>query len=414
MTYQLGIDVGTTTVVAAVSHADGPGESEVVPLGAGGATVPSALHIARDGGVTVGDGALRLAGIAPGRVVRALPRRIGDPAPVTLGGRTWTAEDLYARLVRWVVDRVAEHESGPAAQITLTHPAPWATSPLERLAGALAGGDVKATLLAEPLAVAQAARADGGPGDTIAVYDLGGGRFDAAVVRRDPAGFAMLGRPEGLADVGGLDLDHLVWQHVRAGLPEGTVPDARVRRACLKAKETLSAKAEAVVRVRQGELRGDARLDRGTFEGLVAAHVDRTVDVLRRVVSSAGLAPEQLTAVLLVGGSARIPLVARTVSAKLGRAVTVLDDPAWVARGAALTAPPVVDVADEAADEAATVLFRLPARTRTAVPEVVTAGPDRGPATPAAVAPSDVERAAEQVRPVEPSPVAVAGPMPVV
>src|SRR4051794_1574061 len=291
MTYQLGLHVGTTTVVAAVSHADGPGEAEVVPLGAGGATVPSALHLARDGGVTVGDGALRLAGIDPGRVVRALPRRIGDPAPVTLGGRAWTAEDLYARLVRWVVDRVAEHESGPAARITLTHPAPWAMSTLERLAAALAGVDVTATLLAEPLAVAQAGRADGGPGDTIAVYDLGGGRVAARAVRRAAAGFGVLGRPEGLADVGGLDLDHVVWQHVRAGLPEGTVPDARVRRACLKAKETLSAKAEAVVRVRQGELRGDARLDRGTFEGLVAAPLHPTADGLPRVVSSAGGAP---------------------------------------------------------------------------------------------------------------------------
>ncbi|MDT7579679.1 MAG: molecular chaperone DnaK, partial [Pseudonocardiales bacterium] len=290
MTYQLGIDVGTTTVVAAVRRGDEPGAAEVVPLGTGGATVPSALHLARDGGVTVGDGALRLAGIDAGRVIRALARRIGDPTPIALGTGTWTAEDLFARLVRWVVDRVAEHESGPAARITVAHPTPWGPQTLERVAAALAGVDVHATFLAGPQAVAQAARADGEPDDTVAVYDLGGGRFDAAVVRRRPAGcgFDVLGRPEGLADLGGLDLDELVWRHVRDGLPEGIVLDARVRRACLRAKETLSTKAEAVVRVRQGELRGDVRLDRGTFEGLVAAQVDRTVEVLRSTVASAG------------------------------------------------------------------------------------------------------------------------------
>jgi molecular chaperone DnaK len=423
MTYQLGIDVGSTTVVAAVHRAEGPAAAEVVPLGGGGPTVPSALHLARDGGVTVGEGALRLAGIDPGRVVRALPRRIGDPAPVAVGGGTWPAEDLLARLVRWVVDRVAEREGGPATRITLAHPALWAVPTLERLAVALAAVDVHATFLPEPLAVAHAARADGEPGDTIAVYDLGGGRFDAAVVRRNAVGFGLLGRPEGLADFGGLDLDDQVWRHVRAGLPEGLVPDARVRRACLRAKETLSTKAEAVVRVRQGELRGEVRLDRGTFEGLVAAHVDRTVEVLRRAVASAGLAPEELTAVLLVGGSSRIPLVARVVSAQLGRAVAVLDDPGWVARGAALAVPTVT------VDGAGSVPGRLPAPTRVpacesaaevapeVAPEAVTAGPDQGdPGRPAlAAADSGLGSAPSPVNPspVDPSPVVDAEQRPV-
>ena len=416
MTYQLGIDVGSTTVVAAVHRAEGPAAAEVVPLGGGGPTVPSALHLARDGGVTVGEGALRLAGIDPGRVVRALPRRIGDPTPVALGGGTWTAEDLLARLVRWVVDRVAEREGGPAARITLAHPALWAVPALERLAAALAGVDVHATFLPEPLAVAHAARADGEPGDTIAVYDLGGGRFDAAVVRRNAVGFGLLGRPEGLADVGGLDLDDEVWRYVRAGLPEGLVPDARVRRACLRAKETLSTKAEAVVRVRQGELRGEVRLDRGTFEGLVAAHVDRTVEVLRRAVASAGLAPEDLTAVLLVGGSSRIPLVARVVSAQLGRAVAVLDDPGWVARGAALAVPTVTvdgagSVSGRSRRRPASRHARRPSEVASEVAsEAVTAGPDQGdpgrPALPAGVSP-----AADPGRGSAPSPV-VAVPSP--
>ena len=68
-------------------------------------------------------------------------------------------------------------------------------------------------------------------------------------------------------------------------------PVARVRRACTLAKETLSSENEVVVRIRRGEFRGAVRLDRATFEGLIAPHVDRTVDALRRTVASAGVAP---------------------------------------------------------------------------------------------------------------------------
>jgi molecular chaperone DnaK (HSP70) len=232
MTYQLGVDVGTTSVVAAVHRVDGSGgadRADVVPLGGGGPTMPCALHLARDGGVTVGEGALRLAGIDPSRVVRALPRHVGDPAPVLVGGGAWAAEDLLARLVRRVVDRVAEREGGPAARTVLAHPVWWTADTRERLAAALADVGVHVTWTAEPVAVARAVRAGG----TVAVYDLGGGRFDAAVVRRGDAGFDVVGRPEGLADIGAA-IDDLVWRHVRAGLPEGVVPDARVRRACAR------------------------------------------------------------------------------------------------------------------------------------------------------------------------------------
>ena len=157
-------------------------------------------------------------------------------------------------------------------------------------------------------------------------------------------GFAVLGVPEAIDDLGGLDLDELVWQHVRKSLPDDVTPVARVRRACTLAKETLSSENEVVVRIRCGEFRGAVRLDRTTFEGLIAPHVDRTVDALRRTIASAGVEPGQLTALLLVGGSARIPLVARTVTEQLGCVPTVCGDDDLVARGAvlALSAPTAV------------------------------------------------------------------------
>ena len=433
MSYELGIDFGTTFTAAAVRRAGGTAEPEVVPLGGRGGAVSSVLHLARDERVTIGEAAAGLAGIDPTRVVRALKRRVGDSDPVVLGGHPWTAEDLSARMLRWVVDRVAEHENGPPARIALAHPASWSAHTLERLAAALAGQDLGVTFVAEPRAVAHAAGATS-PGDTVGVCNLGGGRFDAAVLRREgpPAGgFAILGVPETIADLGGLDLDELVWQHVRAALPDDVSPVARVRRACTRAKETLSAEDEVVVRIRRGEFRGAVRLDRATFEGLIAPHVDRTVAALRRTIASAGLEPGQLTALLLVGGSARIPLVARTVTEQLGCVPTVSCAPDLVARGAvlALAAPDAVvdsaagvstktDVVDpvdaEPPSEAPTVVLAVPAvmdapTTPFGTPAVVTPPPAPERPAPAASVPASVP-APRRPRPGAPRGVAAPPP----
>jgi len=357
--YELGIDFGSSSTAAVVRRTEGTGDPEVVPLGARGGAVSSVLHLARDGRVTVGEAAAGLAGIDPTRVVRGLKRRVGDAAPVELGGRQWGAEELSALLVRWVVDRVVEKEGELPTEIALAHPMSWAPPTLERLASALAAQDLGVRFVAEPRAVAHAAFAGAEPDATVAVHDFGGGRFDATVLRRagtGDGGFAVLGVPEAIDDLGGLDLDELVWQHVRTSLPDDVTPVARVRRACTLAKETLSSENEVVVRIRCGEFRSAVRMDRTTFERLIAPHVDRTVDALRRTIASAGVEPRELTALLLVGGSARMPLVARTVTEQLDRVPTVRADEDLVARGAvlALSAP-------TAAAEAPTVVLAVPA-----------------------------------------------------
>ncbi|WP_028932178.1 Hsp70 family protein, partial [Pseudonocardia asaccharolytica] len=188
MSYQLGIDLGTTYTAAAVCRSSDRNwvEPEMVNLGTRSLTVPSVLFMAGDGSVVVGEAAERRAVTDPDRVVREFKRRVGDPTPVVVAGRAWAAEELSARLVRWVTDRVAEREGGPAARIAVTHPAAWGAHKRELLAGALAGQGLAVTFLAEPQAAALhyagAERVE--PGSTIAVYDLGGGTFDAAVVRK--------------------------------------------------------------------------------------------------------------------------------------------------------------------------------------------------------------------------------------
>ena len=354
MGYLLGIDGGTTRTAAAVVRAGARSGGEAVALGDGSASVPSVLHLADDGTILVGEAAERLAATDPDRVVREFTRRIGDPTPLLAGGRAWAPEDLSARLARWVVDGVAQREGGPADRIALTHPASWGAHKLDRFRAALAAQGLQVRFLAEPQAAAwayaSAERVE--PGATIAVYDLGGGTVDAAVVRKDAHGFTLLGRPEGIERLGGVDFDEVVFDHVRMSLPQAfadlddTDPAtlsavAAVRRECVLAKEALSSDIEVSIPVLTPAAHGTVRLRRVEFEGMIWSRVEDSVTALHRAVQSAGLTPAQLDAVLLVGGSSRIPLVGQLVSELTGRPVAVDADPKnAIALGAALSLAP--------------------------------------------------------------------------
>ena len=154
MGYFLGIDVGAARTVAAVAR-PGTDAVETVDLGDGDG-VGSVLHLAEDGTLTVGDAAQERGREEPDRVVEGFPGRIGDGEPLLLAGEPWAAEELTAWLVRWVVDRVAEREGGPAAAVAVTPPAGSA----ELLAAAVAEQDLDVRF-PEP--------ADDGPGDATAL-----------------------------------------------------------------------------------------------------------------------------------------------------------------------------------------------------------------------------------------------------
>ncbi len=353
--YLLGIDVGTTRTAAATCRIGAwPSECEIVNLGDRSSAVPSVLFVGDDGGVLVGEAAERRATSEPDHVVREFKRRIGDPTPVLVSGRPWAPEDLAARLVQWVVERVTQREGGPATHLAVTHPASWGAHKKDLLGAALHRHGLPVAFLAEPQAAAlhYAAAERVEPGSTIAVYDFGGGTFDAAVVHKDAQGFSLLGRPEGVERLGGIDLDELVFEHVVEGLPEafdGLDEDdpavlsavAAVRRECTEAKEALSADTEVSIPVLTPVGQGSVRLHRSEFEAMIHPHVEETVSALHRAIASAGVGADQLTAVLLVGGSSRIPLVAQMVSEQLGRPVAVDADPKnAIAKGAALSLTP--------------------------------------------------------------------------
>jgi hypothetical protein len=348
MSYQVGVDLGATFTAAAMCRA---GRADVVTFGPRAAFLPSVAYVNPDGSLVLGEAAEQRAQHEPDRVARQFTRRVGDGTPLRLGGVSMTADALAARYVGHVVGAVAGLVGGPATRVALTHPAGWGQHRIESLHAALATQGLGSTLFlsgAQAAARAYAERVPVSTGDLIAVYDLGGSGFDAAVVRRSADGrFVAAGRAEELA-VGGLDFDELVFDHVRAALGERwTELDpadpalrpalARLRRECTLAKEALSADTDVQIPVRLPGIDARVRLARAEFEELVRPAIEETAATLHRAIDSADSTPEDVSAVLLTGGSARVPLVTQVVSEVLGRPVVVAPNPKGdTAIGAAL------------------------------------------------------------------------------
>ncbi|WP_300013702.1 Hsp70 family protein [Pseudonocardia sp.] len=346
------MDLGTTWSAAAVCRPSAVAP-EPVTLGEHAHAVASAVYAGGDGSFLLGEAAERRALSDPDRVIREFKRRIGDPTPVLVGREPVPAEVLAARFIATVVRQVSAREGAPPSRIAVTHPAGWGPHKVAALRAALAGQGVgPVVLLSEPqaAAVGYAATEKVEPGSVVAVFDLGGGTFDAAVVRKGADGrFELLGTPEGLERLGGVDFDEAVFAHVRSVLgpaweqldgrdPAVLAAVARLRRECTAAKEALSVDTVVHVPVMLPGLHTRVRLGRADFEDMIRPAVVETVDAMRRAIDSAGVEPSEVR-LLLVGGSSRTPLVAELVSAGIERPASVDVDPKGViAAGAALVA----------------------------------------------------------------------------
>ena len=216
MGYGLGIDVGTSYTAAAVF---GDGRADVFELGSHSAAVPTVLLLGGDGPDLVGEAAEWQAAADPDRTARHFKRRVGDPVPILVSGQPYSADDLMGRVLRWVVARVSERQGAEPEAIAVTHPANWGPYKLEQLAQAAYLADIDGPFfLSEPEAAArhyasqQRLEADA----VVAVYDLGGGTFDVALLRHTGSGgFALAGEPGGIERLGGIDFDQAVFGHVQ-------------------------------------------------------------------------------------------------------------------------------------------------------------------------------------------------------
>ncbi|MCS7476552.1 Hsp70 family protein [Umezawaea endophytica] len=339
----LSVDLGTSNTVAVLSaHGRPPRVVEVD----GASAMPSAIFCEEDGTLVVGRDAERRARLDPSRF-EPNPKRRVDDGVLRLGDSMVAVSDALAAVLGRVLEETERQLNGAALdEVRLTHPAQWGPTRRNVLMSAalLAGVTAEIVLVPEPVAAAAhfAAVLDRNfsAGQALAVYDLGAGTFDVAIVGVTRKGFEVLAH-DGVPDLGGLDVDQALLEHIgrqvshgdpghwqRLMRPESTA-DRRVRRTLLddvrSAKEALSRHQQTEVPM--PEPFADVVVTRSDMEALVRPRLLRSAELLASTIHSTGMAPEQLAGIYLVGGSSRIPLVSTMIVEQVRVAPTSLDQP---------------------------------------------------------------------------------------
>ncbi|MGW5151713.1 Hsp70 family protein, partial [Rhodococcus koreensis] len=350
---------------AAVTGGDGQVRPQPLALDGAG-RMSSSVYAPRVGPLEVGELADHSAGYALDRYEPTPKRKIDRPW-VRLGESTFTPTELISGILERVLgDAVSEHE-GPPGRLVLTHPVAWLPAQRAILGAAARAAAERLDLtvpepefVPEPVAAAHwYARTDTDPappgvGERFAVYDLGGGTFDTAVLERTADGFEVL-VSGGIDPLGGYDFDHRLFTYLgeryiapadpalwaELGSPNPTRVEVSERRRHMQTTVRLLKEALSSHPSRQTNLPGvpdPVIVTREEFDALIAEDVDRTVATLRGVLDRRGLALGDLTAIYRVGGASRTPLVGDRLQ-DLRVTVRAVNDPKLVVALGATTVP---------------------------------------------------------------------------
>ena len=327
----IGIDLGTTNSCVAVMEG---GEAVVIPNAEGARTTPSVVAFAKTGERMVGQVAKRQAITNPDRTISSIKREMGSDYKVNIDNKAYTPQEISAMVLQKLKSDAEAYLGQTVTEAVITVPAYFTDAQRQATkdAGRIAGLDVK-RIINEPTAAALAYGLDKEKADQkIMVYDLGGGTFDVSVLEIGDGVIEVLATA-GNNRLGGDDFDACITKYLvdefkkTEGIDLSTdkVAMQRLREAAEKAKVELSGVTTSNINLpyitadATGPKHLDVTLTRAKFNELTHHLVEKTVGPVKQALSDSGLKPSDISKVLLVGGSSRIPAVQEMVKTLIGK-----------------------------------------------------------------------------------------------
>ena len=326
----IGIDLGTTNSCVAVMEG---GQPVVIANAEGARTTPSVVAVTKSGERLVGEPAKRQAVTNADNTIASIKRKIGTNEKVTMGGKSYTPQEISAMVLQKLKADAENYLGEKVTEAVITVPAYFndAQRQATKDAGKIAGLEVK-RIINEPTAAALAYGLDNEVDQKIMVYDLGGGTFDVSIIDIGDGVIEVLA-VNGDSHLGGDDFDNAITNYMLqdfkrkegVDLSNDRMALQRLKEAAEKAKKELSSSTTTninlpfITATAEGPKHFDMDLTRAKFDELTRSLVERTVIPVQKALQDAGLMASDLTKVLLVGGSTRIPAVQDKVKALTGK-----------------------------------------------------------------------------------------------
>ena len=330
MAKTIGIDLGTTNSCVAVIEG---GEPVVIANAEGARTTPSVVAFSKTGERMVGQVAKRQAITNPERTISSIKREMGSDYKVTIDGKSYTPQEISAMILQKLKADAEAYLGETVSSAVITVPAYFTDAQRQATkdAGKIAGLDVK-RIINEPTAAALSYGIDKGEDQKVMVYDLGGGTFDVSIIEMGDGVQEVLATA-GNNRLGGDDFDKRVMDWMVSSFKSETGIDRsgdkmamqRLKEAAEKAKIELSGMTSASINLpfitadATGPKHLDMTLSRAKFNELTADLVEKTMGPVRQALSDSGLQISQISKVLMVGGSSRIPAVQEAVKNFIGK-----------------------------------------------------------------------------------------------
>lgn len=330
MSKVIGIDLGTTNSCVAVMEG---GEAVVIPNPEGARTTPSVVGFKKDGERVVGETAKRQAITNPERTIISIKRHMGTSHKETIDSKDYSPQEISAIILQKLKADAEAYLGQTVTQAVITVPAYFNDSQRQATkdAGKIAGLEVL-RIVNEPTAAALAYGMEKSEDQTILVYDLGGGTFDVSILELGD-GFFEVKATSGDNQLGGDDFDQVIIDYLvnefkkdqGIDLSKDKAAVQRLKDAAEKAKKELSGVLTTTISlpfitVADGVPQHlELNLSRAKFEELSAGLVERTLEPTRRALSDAGMTPNDIDKIVLVGGSTRIPAVQEAIKKLTGK-----------------------------------------------------------------------------------------------